>query len=142
MAKAFELKTMNCSRLTARMAGIESTANTTSLGLDDDQHGQQRRGQQLAAVPHEQVLAVVLGGRRYDAPHQAEDRVLLGVDLLLALAHEAERRDQQERPEHEEQPLELLEQRHAGEDEDEPQHERAEDAPEQRPELELPGTAK
>jgi hypothetical protein len=31
MAKAFELNTMNCSRLTARMAGIESTANTTSL---------------------------------------------------------------------------------------------------------------
>ena len=31
MAKAFELKTMNFSRLTARIAGTESMANTTSV---------------------------------------------------------------------------------------------------------------
>ena len=31
MAKAFEANTMNGSRLTARMAGTESTANTTSV---------------------------------------------------------------------------------------------------------------
>ena len=31
MAKAFEAKTMNCSRLTARTAGTESTAKTTSV---------------------------------------------------------------------------------------------------------------
>ena len=31
MANAFELKTMNFSRLTARMAGTESIANTTSV---------------------------------------------------------------------------------------------------------------
>jgi hypothetical protein len=31
MAKAFELNTMNFSRLTARIAGTESTANTTSV---------------------------------------------------------------------------------------------------------------
>ena len=31
MAKAFELNTMNCSWDTPKMAGIESTANTTSV---------------------------------------------------------------------------------------------------------------
>ena len=31
MAKALDAKTMNSSRLTARMAGIESTAKTTSV---------------------------------------------------------------------------------------------------------------
>ena len=31
MAKAFEANTMNGSRLTARIAGTESTANTTSV---------------------------------------------------------------------------------------------------------------
>lgn len=31
MAKALELNTMNCSWLTARIAGMESTANTTSV---------------------------------------------------------------------------------------------------------------
>ncbi len=31
MAKAFDVKTRNGSRVTARIAGIESTANTTSV---------------------------------------------------------------------------------------------------------------
>ena len=46
-----------------------------------------------------------------------------------------ERRDQQEGAEHEQHPLEALEQRDPGEDEDEAQHQRPEDAPEQHPEL-------
>ena len=48
-------------------------------------------------------------------------------------------RVEQERAEDVEDPVEALDQRDAGEDEDRPQHERAEDAPEQHPELVLPG---
>ena len=49
------------------------------------------------------------------------------------------RRVEQERAEDVEDPLEALDERHAGEDEDAAQDERAEDAPEQDPELVLAG---
>ena len=45
IAKAFDANTMNGSRHTARIAGIESTANTTSVVSIRIEHGEQRRGQ-------------------------------------------------------------------------------------------------
>ena len=41
---------MNCSRLTARTAGIESTAKTTSVVSIEHEHGEQRRGEALAVL--------------------------------------------------------------------------------------------
>jgi hypothetical protein len=66
-----------------------------------------------------------------------QHRVVLRVHLLVvaAVAQHAGGGDQQEGPEHEQHPLEALEQGDAGEDEHEAQHEGAEDAPEQHPEL-------
>ena len=67
MAKAFELKTMNCSRLTARIAGTESTANTTSVVSIRTSTANSGVASRLAFSIGEQLLAVVLGrstGRR------------------------------------------------------------------------------
>ena len=106
--------------------------------LDHDEHGEQRRGQPLAGLLDEHRLAVVLAGGRHDPAHDLEHRVVLGVDLLVVVPQQADRREDQEAAEHEEHPLELLEQRGAGEDEDEPEHQRPEHAPEQHPELVRP----
>jgi hypothetical protein len=49
IAKAFELKTMKVSRLTARMAGDRVDGEDHVAGLDDDEHREQRRGEALPA---------------------------------------------------------------------------------------------
>ena len=74
------VNTMNCSRLTARTAGIESTAKITSVGLDEDEHREQRRGQPLAVDLREQLLPVVVASvRRHDPVARAcRTRLLLG----------------------------------------------------------------
>ena len=84
MAKAFEANTMNGSRLTARIAGIESTANTTSVVSIRISTANSGVASARPVSPGEQLLAVVLGGRRDDPAHEPQHRVLLGVDLRLA----------------------------------------------------------
>ena len=106
--------------------------------LDQDEHGEERRRQALAVLLGEQLLAVVLARRRHDPAHGLEHRVVLGMDLLVVVPQQADRREDQEAAEHEEHPLEPLDQRDAGEDEDDAEHERPEDAPEEHPELVLP----
>ena len=66
-------------------------------------------------------------------------RLLLGVDLGLVVAGDLPGRVEQERPEDVEDPVEALDEGHPGEDEDGPQHQGAEDAPEQDAELVLAG---
>jgi hypothetical protein len=61
------------------------------------------------------------------------------MHLVLVVAEHPHGGDQEEGPEHQQQPLEPLEQGDTREDEGEPQHQGAEDTPEQHPELELLG---
>jgi len=117
IAKAFELNTMNVSRLTARMAGIQS----------------------LAVLPDEHGLAVVLAGGRHDLPHELQHRVVLRVDLLLVVPEEADGGEDQEAAEHEQHPLEAVEQPDPEEDEREAQDHGPEHAPEEDAELVLAG---
>ena len=92
MAKALELNTMNCSRLTARIAGTESTANTTSVVSIRTSTANSGVASRLPFSPGEQLLAVVLGGRRDDPPDEPQREVLLGVDLGLVVAGDLPRR--------------------------------------------------
>ena len=137
MAKALDENTMNCSRLTARMAGIESTANTTS---DDSTTISTASSGVASRLPFWTVnrfwpsYSVVDG---IDPVHQLEDGVVVGVDLLVAGPEQLDRGVEQERAEDVDDPAEPLEDGDAAEDEDGPQHQRAEDAPEQDPELVL-----
>ena len=83
IAKMFEVNTMSGSRVSAKIAGTESTANTMSVTSRHEQ-GDEQRGRVAAGRPaHEEALAVqlvVTGNRRRNEPDQ---RVALGVDRLL-----------------------------------------------------------
>ena len=131
---------MNGSRLTASTAGTESTANTTSVASIRISTANSGVATRLALITGEQLLAVVLVGGRHQPAHEAHGDVVVVVDVLgLVVAGDLHGRVQQERAEDVEHPLEVLDQRHAGEDEDGAQDERPEDAPEQHPELVLLG---
>ena len=131
---------MNCSRLMARIAGHGVDGEHDVGRLDEDEHGEQRRRQPLGVLDGEQLLPVVVIGRRDDPPHDAEHLALGVVDLGgLVVMGDPPRGDEQEGAEDVEDPLELLDEGDAGEDEDRPEDERTEDAPEEDAELVLPG---
>ena len=131
---------MNCSWVTARMAGTESTANTTSVVSIMISDREQRRGQPLAGLPREQLLAVVLGGGRdRRGGRAAAARFVLRVDLGLVVTHDLPRRVEQERAEDVEDASKRSISATPAKMKIGPQHERAEDAPEQDPELVRPG---
>jgi len=75
-------------------------------GLDDDQRGQKRRGVELAILAHEEVVALVIPGRRQDAPHQLEHAAALRVCVLVAAAEHAQGCEEEERAEGEDEPVE------------------------------------
>ena len=106
--------------------------------LDEHEHGEQRGGDPLGVDAGEQLLAVVLVGRRHDPADEPHRDVVVVVDLLvLVVAGDLDGGVEQERTEDVEDPFEVLDERHAGEDEDGAHHEGAEDAPEQHAELVL-----
>ena len=134
---------MNGSRLTARTAGTESTANTTSVASMSTSTANSGVATRLAFrrvnsfwPSYSSVVGTILRT-------SAHRDVVVVVDLLvLVVAGDLHRGVEQERAEDVQHPLEVLDQRDAGEDEDGAQHEGAEDAPEEHPELVLAGTAK
>ena len=78
--------------------------------------------------------------RRHQPSHRPHGDVLVVVDDLgLVVVGDLPGGVEQEGAEDVEDPVELLDQRGAGDDEPGPQHERTEDAPEQHPELVLAG---
>ena len=139
MAKAFEENTMNglASHAEDRRHGVDREHHVG--GLHHDQHGEQRGGEALPVLLREQVLAVVLGGRRHHLAHRPQHDALVGVDLVLVVEGQLPGRVEEHDAEDRERDREASDERDAGEDEHRPQHERAEDAPEQRPELVLRG---
>ena len=137
MAKAFDAKTRNGSRDTARMAGIESTAKTTSVvstRIRTAKSGVASRAPVRRVNIFCPSYSVVEGTTRRTS---FEDGIVLGMDLGARVAGDLDRRVQQEGAEDVEHPVEGLDQGHTGEDEDGAQDEGAEDAPEQHPELVL-----
>ena len=84
IANAFDANTMNGSRLTARIAGTESTANTTSVVSTSTSTTNSGVASQRAGTAGEELLPVVLGGRRHDAADEPQHRVALGMHLGLA----------------------------------------------------------
>src|SRR6476469_6707146 len=109
MAKAFEANTMYCSRLTASTAGTESTAKTTSVVSMSTSTANSGVARSLA------FSLVKSFWPSYS-----------GVDGLVLLPHQAHACEDEEGAEHEQQPVEAVEQGHAGEDEDEPHEQRPE----------------
>src|SRR3989338_475804 len=103
MAKMLEVNTMNGSVVMASTAGTESTANTTSV--DSITASTSRSG--VAIHP----------------PHQLEDGVPLGMDLLIPLERHMHAGEDQERPEQVHDPVERVDQHHAGGDHEGPRSE-------------------
>jgi hypothetical protein len=68
-------------------------------GLDHDEHRQQRGGQPPAGPAHEESLALVVGGHRYDPAHEAEKRIAVRMNLGVAVAGHLHAGDDEERAE-------------------------------------------
>ena len=86
MANAFEVKTMKGSRLTARIAGTESTANTTSVLSIRIRTANSGVANRFPDLLGEELLTVVFRGHRENLADDSQHRVLLGVDLRLLMA--------------------------------------------------------
>ena len=125
----------------ARIAGMESTANTTSLVSTSTSTA---NSGVASSAPLRRVKSFwpsyssVDGTRRRTS---AEHGVAFRVHRRPGVAGDLHRGHEQERAEDVEDPVEALEQRDAGEDEHGPQHEGTEDAPEQHAELVAVGHA-
>ena len=88
----FEVKTMNGS-LRHGEDGRDRVDREDDVGvLDHDEDEEERRGEQAAVDAGQESLAVVSRRDRQHAAHQPQDRIALGVDLLLALEQQAGRR--------------------------------------------------
>jgi hypothetical protein len=105
--------------------------------LDHHQRHEERRGVELGVPAHEEVGLVHFVGDRDEPPHEPGRKTVLDVWRVLAVAQHPERRDDQDRAEHVEHPVEVVQQRRAGRDHHAAQHDRADDAPEQHAVLEL-----
>ena len=135
MAKAFELNTMNCERLMARTAGIESMAKMTSVASTSTSTTSIGVASRLPASFHVKCgpwKSAVIG--TYLRINRSTG-FFSGMDLALVVARHSNRGDDQEGAEDEDQPVEPFQQRHAREDEDGAEHEGPEDPPEQHPVL-------
>ena len=128
---------MNCSWLTASTAGTLSTAKMTSVSSTSTStanSGVASRRPLIRVNRCGPSRRSVLG---IDPVDELEEPAVARIDVLVVGEHHTRRGEQQERPEHVEDPVEPLDQGDAGEDEDRPHHEGPEDAPEQHPVLVL-----
>ena len=139
MAKAFELNTMNCSRLTARMAGIESTANTTSLVSTTMSTANSGVASSLPACRTNRCWPL------YSVVDGITLRTRLSTGLCSGWTSSSSWRSMRaavisrSAPNTNSIHSNRSSSADPGEDEHEPQHQGAEDAPEQHPELVRPG---
>ena len=79
------------------------------------------------------VLAVVALGDAEEPARRSQHDILLRVDVAAAVHRQLVGRVDEERAEKRDDPLEALHQLDAGEDEQQPHHDRAEDPPEENP---------
>ena len=140
MANALDAKTMNGSRLNGQDGRDRVHREDHVGGLDRMSTANSGVASSLPVRRGEHLLTVVLGGGRYHRRTSLR-RLFSGGPPGLLVAGDPEGGDEQEGAEDVQDPVERLDQGDAGEDEDRPQHEGAEDAPEQDPELVLPGHA-
>ena len=82
-------------------------------------------------MTHEEALAVILLGERHQTPQQPQHRVLARLDLDPAIPRQLDSGVDEERTQNIEHPVEVLQECHAGENEDTPEDHRAHNAPEQ-----------
>ena len=71
----------------ARTAGMESTAKSNVGGFDHQKHDQQRRrveARVVLRVADEELSAMVVAGDRDDSAQRLHQRILRGIDLMLA----------------------------------------------------------
>ena len=87
---------MNTSLVTPNTAGIESTANTTSVASMTTSTISSGVAYSLPSWRTKKCVPVVLGVTRHEAPEQPQDRVLLGVRFLVAAAQQAHGGEDQE----------------------------------------------
>src|SRR5216683_1288222 len=113
---------MKGSRVTAKIAGIESTAKTMSSSSTDDE----------AAI-------LVLIDRRDCAAKEPVKKVPLGLRRPIGVGQELDAGEHQECAKQVTQPLKPLKQDGAHCNEDSPHYQRSEDSPEQNPVLQLRG---
>ena len=102
---------------------------------DDDEHGEQRRGDPAPVLLVEQLVAVVAGGHRHALAQEPQRGVVLGLDVRVVVAGELVGGVEQQRAEGVEGDVEVRQQRGARDDEDQAQDERQRDAPGQHPRL-------
>ena len=103
----FEVKTMSGSRVRAKMAGTESTANTMSVISRKSRAMKSGRGVAAPVHAHEELLRVHLRGHGHEAAEEPDEGVLLRLHAVLLGEHHADAREDEEGPEEPEHPLVL-----------------------------------
>ena len=98
IANTFEVYTMKALSVMARIAGMESTANSRSV-VSTTSNTTSSGVAYTPALRTEKLAAVVVLGHRHQFPEQAQHRVLLGMDLRLLLAKQLDPAVHQQRAE-------------------------------------------
>ena len=106
--------------------------------LDDDEDQKERRRIAHSISVGEEAVAVEVVGGAQKAPRDAKGDVVLDLDLVLLLERQLEPGEDEERAEDVDHPVEVRQERRAGEDEDEAHDHRADDAPQEHAVLILP----
>ncbi|VFS93671.1 Uncharacterised protein [Raoultella planticola] len=107
IANRFDVSTINGSVVTAKIAGILSTAKITSLSSTRISTQQQRRGEQNAVLPCKEALAFNLIGHPQVAADPAYQRFVADAGVILFRQRHLHAGKQQESTEEIEQPLKL-----------------------------------
>ena len=130
---------MKTSLVTPNTAGIESTANTTSVASMTTSTISSGVAKSLPSWRVKKCVPTYSGVTRTKRRNSAQHRVLLRVRLLVAAAHQAHRGEDQERAEDVHDEVEVREQRGADGDEEAARDQRADDSPEQHAVLQVRG---
>ena len=103
--------------------------------FDHQQHQEQRRDAEPAVLADEEGVAVLAVVAAADAAatagRNASTTFFSGCTSLLGVHGQLQRRVDQQQPEQRQHPIEMADQLHAGQHERQPQHDRAQNAPEQ-----------
>ena len=112
--------------------GGDGVERKQDVGAADGDHHEQHRGEDAAAVlDREQLVAVVVVGGAKEALGEPDDEVVCLVVALLLGGEEAACGDDQDQAEHVEGPREVVDDRHAEEDERGAGEQREDDAEQQ-----------
>ena len=107
---------MNGSVVMAKIAGIESSAKTTSVVSMTISTINKRRCHQDAVHARKEFLVVKFFTDRHNAPENFDDRILFGMNARFALRRQLVRGKDQERAKDVNNPVELFDQRRADKD--------------------------